>query len=526
MRAVKILLALLLCSGSARAALTFDTSACPTGAGSCPVASNILGSGTTTTASTSSFSTAPPAAMNGIELIEIHVMAIATAGTISFATPTFTGGSGTFLVSVSNVGTECSTTTPTCSASFFAYTSSALTGVTCNFSATTTSGVVQDIVGVPLVFGSPATIGKAQGGTDTGTTATANPSGLTTANNYSFAGFADSHSATSRTAISGTVTYQVLDAANSHALWLMTSPLGTGGSLVASASPAVVTQTWSGYPVEIFDASVNVGVDPVWCPTATNNSSGIIPSCPGHSTTTATTNTTSPSRSTSAPSELLCAMVEVQGVGLTSSSVAISDSGISKTSAGWQHVFGAPCMNGTTALVDEWCAVTTSQASSKTVTATFTATSLISSTIFVVAPLYSEKTLPANFQCGATSSGPAAITITPAAKGSLLLGGGVDSANQTSRTPTTTPQATIANNNTSGATGILWNENAWSTGTSAVTIGASNTATPTSWTVGFAEILLTSPSSTCTMSLMGVGCDASPPIDLVHFREPLTFLSR
>ena len=103
-----LLLALLLAAGSARATITFDTTACPTGIASCPTASTTSGATTPVSVTTPSFSTT-----NAIELIVVSVQAAASAGAITIAIPTFSAGSFGVTATVAGAVQEKTTTPPT-----------------------------------------------------------------------------------------------------------------------------------------------------------------------------------------------------------------------------------------------------------------------------------------------------------------------------------------------------------------------------------------------------------------------------
>lgn len=277
------------------------------------------------------------------------------------------------------------------------------------------------------------------------------------------------------------------------------SSYGMGHSTALTSGPGAVTigatNTYdfrAAASVEINDATFSGPIPDIAACTT-----GLFPSCPQSNGTTATSLATA-SFSTTNAIELICTVSAQQGVG--NSATAITDSGITK-STGWTKIGG--CSNTATNDSEIWCAVTSAAVVAKTVTATFTATSVASSTLVVVPFSASETILPTNYVCATGTSGAASVSITLASATSSVLESGADTASTTARTATA--NATILNPK-AGLTGFVWDEFSTPGVTGSTAIG---TTAPTStlWGLGAMEVLLSNPSSnTCVPSgpLLGV----------------------
>lgn len=262
-------------------------------------------------------------------------------------------------------------------------------------------------------------------------------------------------------------------------------------------------------PWRAMASSISVGPDQTACPTpSTIPAAGPLSVCPNAGGATTATAITTASFANSKAIELICVSAAAQGVAITG--VTISDSGITK-SQGWTLI--KSCTNGTTNYAAEICAITSAQISAKTVTATFTATTMASSELVVAPFVTSETVLPTNGVCATGLAGVATLSITETALGTLVLEAGTDTADQTARTPTTSPIAYIPKSVAGSVAGIVWGENAWANSSVGSSVAVGTTApTSTHWSLVGSEILLINPvvASTPLRSLMGVGTWLTP----------------
>ena len=470
-----------------KATITIDGTACAGGVVSaCPTGQTLNTAGGAVTTTTSSFSTSKAG--------QILVMVGTTGGGFS-GTVSVSGGSFTLpltqITSVQHGG-------QTYGAMFTGVTSAALSSVTVS-AANGNSNVNHTAVSV-IPFASPVVLGQEVNNSGAGTTATLTSTNLLN-DSLVFATFSDKASSTARTPAAGTTTvFDSMDAtSNTDVYFAVTSTPITGGSATLSYSaPAVTFNGWSSFNLEAIDASLNAAQDPNACPlNGGQSATNLLINCPVGQGSFATT-VTSSSFSTVTPNELIC--VEVQEVGVGVSTIAISDSGITKSTA-WTKV--GQSTSTTIQRSEVWCAVTSAAVSSNTITATFTATSLTFTNIGVIPYAYSQHTIPTNYVAANGTSGNASVTITPALTGSQIMGSFTYNTS-TGPTVTSTPQAYAWNLNSDFTTYYLFAEYAWATGLSAETIGVT-APTSTVWSGQMAEVgpLVAAPSGPANSGMEG-----------------------
>lgn len=465
----KLLLALLIAL-PCHAAIQIDTAACAGGvASSCPQGQTLNTAGGAVTTSTGPFSTSKA----GLVLILVGTTGSSFSGSVTSSGGTFSQPI-TQLVTIQHGGQSYA-------AVYTAFTSAPMSSVT--FSAVNGNSSVNHTAVVVIPFSSPVVLGQQINNNGTSTAET-----LTSTNvlngSLVFAAFSDKNSGAARTPGAGTATiFDSADATTSTDVWFAVSTTTSAGGSVtlSSTSPAVANNSWSAMNIEAMDATVSTAQDPLACPLNGISSANPLANCPQALGTTGSAITTA-SFSTIAAVELICVAAQQYGVG--TASVAITDSGITKGTA-WTKVGSSA--GSTTQEGETWCAVTSAAVSSKTITATFTATSLILTTMGAVPYLYAKTSaLPTNYVAASGSSGVATATITPVASGSMVMGS-FAYLSGTGPTVTTTPQAYAVAGNTDSVSHSMLGEYAWANGTSAETIG---TSAPTSllWSGQLTEV--------------------------------------
>ena len=484
----RLLLALaLLAAMPCRAAISIDATACAGGvASACPQGQTLNTAGGAVTTTTGSFSTSKA----GLLLIMVGTTGGGFSGSV-----TSSGGSFsqpiTQLTTVQHGGQSYA-------GLFTAFSSAALSGVT--FSAVNSNSSVNHTAIVVIPFSSPVVLGQQINNNGIGTAETLTSTNILNAS-LVFAAFSDKNSSTARTPGAGTSTvFDSQDATTSTDVWFAVSTTtSTGGTVTLSASaPAVVNNGWSSFNIEAMDATVSTAHDPLACPLNSSSAASPLTNCPQATGTTATSLTTT-SFSTIAAIELICVVTQQYGVGTTA--VAITDSGITKSTT-WTKIGSSA--GSTTQEGETWCAVTSAAVSSQTVTATFTATSLILTDLIVAPYLYANTSaLPTNYVPANNTSGAATAIITPIASGSMAIGS-FAYLSGTGPTVTTTPQAYAVAISSDYVSHTMLGEYAWANGTSAETIGVS---APTSllWSGQLTEIQVAvqAPSGPVNSGMMG-----------------------
>ena len=513
-------LAVLFFSSAVNAAITYDSTACPTGIGSCPYVAATAGAALTLTATTASFSTGGNTTAGYPELIIIIGSAVSSGSALAVGTPVFS--SGTFPLAI-NGHSEC--VANVCAYSAAVYASGSLSGVTVSQTYTVSTGTVID-VSINVFPVSSKAIAYGGSYADTGTTGLVGTIRIP-GSAVLLGAFADGKLGTTRTGLSGSLINQTLDATTPSAMYTM-SGITTAGSYnnntnLGASTPALTTLNWAGDVISVLDATLYVAYDPA-PGLLRNTSSGY--SGQSKTGTTALTETTGP-LTTIYSNEVVCAHVSMVGTGLTTGMIAITDSGITK-GIGWTQV-GSSCFTNTTGITELWCATTTAKVAAKAVTATIApAASPTNFGMTILAFLYASSAFPTNTACNAGTSSAATVTVSNLKAGSFV---------QTEFNYTIASIGpTLVDTNTN--LWRLWNAqqgNSYAT-TSAVipqyqwaTVALTSTpvatsAPATTWSAFGWEMPLVAGGVACqSRSLLGVGCDASPPIDLAHY-NPLALL--